>query len=250
MKPTHEKWMRRCVQSARRGKFSTSPNPMVGACVVKAGRRVGEGYHRKFGGPHAETFALKNAGRRARGATLYVTLEPCASWGKTPPCAGAIAEAGIKKVIIGSWDPNPKNRGRGAAFLKKAGIAVEVGVLKNDTDELIAPFRKWVTTRTPYVTLKMAQTLDGKIASVTGRSRWITSKPARNFVHELRAEHDAVLVGKNTLLRDNPLLSPREYLKECQPGKPWRIILGSGSERKYKHLRAFEGDQLTFVVVL
>lgn len=248
MKITDQDWMRRAAELARRGKFSTSPNPMVGVCVVKSGRLVGEGCHKQFGGPHAEVFALKAAGRRAKSAALYVTLEPCASWGKTPPCAGAIQQTGIKKVIIGSLDPNPRNRGRGAAFLKKVGIKIVTGVLKNETDELIAPFRKWVTTRMPFVTLKMAQTLDGKIASVTGRSRWITSPAARNYVHELRAENDAVLVGKNTLIRDNPLLSPRQFLKRCQPGKPWRIIL-DGSGKNSKRLRAFRGEQLTFAVV-
>ena len=167
--PPHEVWMKRALALAERGRFSVSPNPMVGACVVSKGKLVGSGFHEKFGGSHAEPNALAKAGKKARGATLYVTLEPCATWQKTPPCAPHIKEKGIKKVVIGCLDPNPLNRGKGVRFLQRQGIAVKTGILEAEVRKQNEGFFKYMTEKRPFVTLKMAQTLDGKIATQRGQ---------------------------------------------------------------------------------
>lgn len=242
----HAEWMRQALALAEKGRFTTSPNPLVGACVVKKGRLIGSGYHKIYGGDHAEVTALKKAGRAAQGATLYVTLEPCATWGKTPPCADAILKSGVREVVIGSLDPNPKNRNKGIALLRKSGLRVTSGILSAEVRQQNDFFFKFMNERMPFVTLKMAQSLDGKIATKTGHSRWISSKPAREFVHRLRAEQDAILVGKNTLLQDNPKLSPLD--KRPRQGRPWRIALDPRGEVSRK-ARIFEGDQLTFLAV-
>ncbi len=244
----HEKWMRLALQLAEKGRCSVSPNPMVGACLVRGHRVVAEGYHEAFGGPHAEVLAIKRAGSRARGATLYVTLEPCSTWGKTPPCVAAIVRAGIRNVVIGSLDPNPKNHGRGVRALKKEGVRVRAGILSEEVKEQNNWFFKYVHAGLPYVTLKMAQSLDGKIATRTGASRWISSPLSRAFVHELRAGQDAILVGKNTLFKDDPYLSPRIKSGTLQPGKPWRVVLDPKFQVSLK-ARIFRGEQLTVVVV-
>ena len=243
-----ERWIRRALELAWRGRYTTSPNPMVGACVVRSGRLAGEGYHRAFGADHAEVEAIKKAGRRAQGATLYVTLEPCSTWGKTPPCVGDILKAGIRRVVVGALDPNPKNYGRGIKAMRREGVEVKSGVLAEEVKKQNESFFKRVKTGLPFVTLKMAQSLDGKIAAVTGKSRWISSKPARRFVHELRAGQDAIMVGRNTFLRDNPLLSPRILSGKLRPGRPWRIAIARAADLS-KRARIFKGPQLTLIAL-
>jgi diaminohydroxyphosphoribosylaminopyrimidine deaminase/5-amino-6-(5-phosphoribosylamino)uracil reductase len=239
--------MKRALALADKGRFHVSPNPMVGACVVSAGKLVGAGYHEKFGGPHAEPNALAQAGKRARGATLYVTLEPCSSWQKTPPCAPLIVEKGIKRVVIGCLDPNPLNRGKGVRFLRAQGIRVTVGVLEDEIRKQNEGFFKYVAEKRPFVTLKMAQTLDGKIATKTGCSRWISSPPSREFVHRLRAEHEAVLVGKNTFYLDDPRLTVPKGSRSLAAGKPWKIVMISAKGWS-PDARIFEDDRLTILV--
>jgi diaminohydroxyphosphoribosylaminopyrimidine deaminase / 5-amino-6-(5-phosphoribosylamino)uracil reductase len=215
------RFMRVAVRLGRRGLGRTSPNPPVGAVVVKNGVVVGRGYHRRAGLPHAEVEALRVAGARARGATLYVTLEPCAHHGRTPPCTDAVRAAGVRRVVIGTRDPNPSVPGNGAARLRAAGIVVESGVLQPECDELSAAFRKHVTTGLPLVTLKLAASLDGRIATASGESRWITGEDSRRYVHRLRAEHDAILVGAQTVIRDDPELTCR-----LRGGRnPLRVVL-------------------------
>lgn len=236
------------VRLAEKGRYFTSPNPMVGACVVKSGRLVGEGAHLAYGLDHAEIAALKKAGKKARGATLYVTLEPCSSWGKTPPCTDAVVESGVREVVIGSLDPNPQNAKKSLAVLKRAGIRVKHGILENEIRCQNESFFKWIRTKIPFVTLKMAQSLDGKIATRTGHSRWISSPAARDFVHRLRREQDAILVGTETLKRDNPFLSPRIKAAPGLDTKPWRIAIDPRFEISSK-ARIFEGPQQTLVAV-
>ena len=204
-----EFFMRRALEEAAKGLGRTSPNPVVGALLVTGGRVLARGYHRKAGTAHAEVVALEQAGARARGADLYSTLEPCDHWGRTPPCTRAILEAGVRRVIFASSDPNPLVNGKGVARLRRAGVEVITGVLREEADALNRPFFKWVTQQRPYVTLKAAVTLDGKIASGAGDSRWITGEEARLLVHQLRDRVDAVLVGANTVRRDDPRLTTR-----------------------------------------
>lgn len=221
-----EKYMRLALRLARRGAGTTSPNPMVGAVVVRGSQIVGRGYHRRAGEPHAEILALQNAGKKARGATLYVTLEPCNHFGKTPPCTEAVLKAGVRKVVVGMKDPNPLVSGRGIRRLRRAGIQVEVGDSDEACRELNAPFCKYITSRRPFVFLKGAMTLDGKIATRSGDSRWITSPESRQEVHRLRRDVDAVMVGIGTVLRDDPLLNVR--LPRTKPGhQPLRIVVDS-----------------------
>lgn len=219
----HEVFMQKALELAERGRRLVSPNPMVGAVVVREGEIVGTGYHRRFGGDHAEVEALRDAGAQARGATLYVNLEPCSHFGKTPPCVNRVIDAGIKKVFVGALDPNPLINGKGAAILREHGIDVEVGVLEEASRELNAVFFKFITTGRPYVTLKLAQSVDGKIADANGASRWISNAAARRLVHRWRWQHDAVLVGIGAVLKDNPQLTVRD--DDGPP--PRRIILDS-----------------------
>ena len=200
--------MKRAIALARRGAGCVEPNPMVGCVIVRDGRIIGEGWHRRFGRPHAEVNALAQAGPRARGATVYVTLEPCAHTGKTPPCADAIIAAGAKRVVIGAADPNPP-AGGGARRLRDAGLDVEFGVMEAEARELIAPFAKRITTGLPFVIAKWAATLDGAIATRDGDSRWISSDASRRDVHRLRGRVDAIMVGIGTALADDPLLTAR-----------------------------------------
>ncbi len=212
MKSTSEidkAYLRECMTLASRGRGFVSPNPMVGCVIVKKGRIVGEGFHRVFGGPHAEVEALRKAGRRAKGATLYVNLEPCSHYGKTPPCVDAIINAGISSVVTCTADPNPLISGRGAKWLRKAGIEVRVGLLRNEAERLNERFFTFMRTRLPFVGLKIAQTLDGRVADPLGKSRWITSKQARIEAHRLRSQYDAVLVGAATVALDDPRLTVR-----------------------------------------
>lgn len=216
--------MTRALKLARRGR--TSPNPMVGAVVVAHGEIVGEGYHPKAGEPHAEVFALKSAGARAKGATLYVTLEPCCHEGRTPPCTRAVIEAGISKVVAAMVDPDPKVAGKGLAELKKAGIEVVCSVCEDAARELNQAYIKHRTTGLPFVILKSAMSLDGKIATRTGDSKWITGERARAYAHKIRSGVDAIIVGGNTARTDNPTLTARLPLKVHYPARV--VISGSG----------------------
>jgi diaminohydroxyphosphoribosylaminopyrimidine deaminase / 5-amino-6-(5-phosphoribosylamino)uracil reductase len=206
MKRGHEYFMGLAFRLALKGKGSTSPNPMVGALVVKNGRIVGRGFHEKAGSPHAEAIALDDAGRKTKGAILYVTLEPCTHFGRTPPCVDKIIESGIKQVIIGTIDPNPINNGKGIMMLRARNIRVEVGFLENKLRRLNDVFIKYITRKIPFVTVKVGESLDGKIATRTGDSKWITSDMSRIYAHRQRSNYDAIMVGVNTVLRDNPKL--------------------------------------------
>lgn len=204
-----ERYMRIALHLARRARGRTSPNPLVGAVVVKNGKIVGQGYHKAAGQAHAEAAALDKAGSLARGAGLYVTLEPCCHTGRTGPCVEKIRECGIKEVFFAMRDPNPLNNGKGAEYLRRYGIKARGGILEEEAARLNPAYIKYITTGMPYVTVKTAQSLDGKIAAAGGDSRWITSGPARRVAHQLRGEADAVLVGINTVLQDDPLLTCR-----------------------------------------
>lgn len=214
--------MKRALRLARKGRGKTGPNPMVGAVVVRKGVVVGEGYHHGPGRPHAEAVALAEAGARAKGATLYTNLEPCCHTNKrTPPCVDAIVASGVRKVVAAMTDPNPMVAGRGFQLLRRNGIAVVEGLLAPEAERLNEVFAKYITTGRPFVTLKGAMTLDGRIATASGESRWITGEAARKEVHRLRAEVDAVLVGVGTVLADDPVLTAR------LPGgkNPLRIVI-------------------------
>jgi len=210
-------YMQLALDLARRTKGQTSPNPVVGAVVVKDGRIIGMGAHLKAGEPHAEVHALNMAGTEAENSTLYVTLEPCSHHGKTPPCAGRIIKEKVKRVVVGSVDPNPLVSGNGVNLLSEAGIEVTVGVLEKEAKQINEFFNKYITTRLPFVTVKTAMTLDGKIATSTGDSRWITGESSRNYVHELRHQYDAILVGIGTVLKDNPALTVRTKQRGINP---------------------------------
>lgn len=217
----NEKYMRMAIELAKKGAGAVNPNPMVGAVVVKNGEVIGRGYHKFFGGPHAEVYALEEAGKEAEGATIYVTLEPCSHYGKTPPCAKKIIDMGIKKCFIGSSDPNPKVAGRGVAMLKEAGIEVVENVLKEECDEINQVFFKYIKTRIPYLFVKCGITLDGKIALSNGISKWITNSIAREKVQYYRNKFMGIMVGINTVLTDNPSLTAR-----IENGvNPFRIIV-------------------------
>lgn len=217
----NEKYMRMAIELAKKGAGAVNPNPMVGAVVVKNGEVIGRGYHKFFGGPHAEVYALEEAGKEAEGATIYVTLEPCSHYGKTPPCAKKIIDMGIKKCFIGSSDPNPKVAGRGVAMLKEAGIEVVENVLKEECDEVNQVFFKYIKTRIPYLFVKCGITLDGKIALSNGISKWITNSIAREKVQYYRNKFMGIMVGINTVLTDNPSLTAR-----IENGvNPFRIIV-------------------------
>ncbi len=213
--------MRLCLRLARRGAGRTSPNPMVGAAVARGGRVLATGWHRRAGAPHAEITALAALAGRARGATLYVNLEPCAHQGRTPPCVDAIVAAGIARVVVGMIDPNPRVRGRGIRKLRARGVRVDVGVLREECRALNEAFVCAMTRGRPLVTLKSAITLDGRIATRTGDARWITSLPARREAHRLRAMHDAILVGAKTVLHDDPSLDVRHV----RGRQPVRVVL-------------------------
>jgi diaminohydroxyphosphoribosylaminopyrimidine deaminase/5-amino-6-(5-phosphoribosylamino)uracil reductase len=218
-----ERWMRRALRLAEKGRGRTSPNPMVGAVLVKDGKIVGEGYHAKAGEPHAEIVALRKAGDEAKGATLYLNLEPCTHYGKTPPCAPAVIEAGVERVVVGMEDPNPLVKRTGLDNLKQAGLDVKVGILEKECRRLNEAFCKYILHQEPFVILKVAATLDGKLATRNGESKWITGEDSRRFVHRLRNQVDGVLVGIETVLKDDPMLTAR-----IRGGKdPYRIILDS-----------------------
>jgi diaminohydroxyphosphoribosylaminopyrimidine deaminase/5-amino-6-(5-phosphoribosylamino)uracil reductase len=206
MKKNHEYFMRQAMRQALKARGATSPNPMVGALVVKNGKIIARGFHAKAGLAHAEIIALDEAGARAKGAVLYVTLEPCCHFGKTPPCADRIIKSKVKEVIVGMTDPNPLNNGKGIGLLRQNKIKVKAGVLEEELRKINEPFIKSITRRLPFVTVKIAQSLDGKIATSTGDSKWITSDRSRVYAHRIRSRYDAIMVGVNTVLRDNPKL--------------------------------------------
>ncbi len=220
-------WMRQALALARLGEGTTAPNPRVGALVVREGVPVGWGWHRAAGAEHAEVAALTRAGEAARGATLYVSLEPCAHRGRTPPCVGEILAAGIRRVVAAVQDPDPRVNGRGFAALREAGVELCVGTLQEAARWLNRDFFHWQATRRPWVTLKAAVSLDGMLAARQGASRWITGEPARRWAHRLRLRHDAVLVGAGTIRRDDPQLTVR------LPGAartPLRVVLSRSLE--------------------
>ena len=204
--------MQRALRLARRGLGATSPNPMVGAVLVNRGRVIGQGWHRRAGEPHAEVEAIGDAAKRGEstvGSTLYVTLEPCSTHGRTPPCTDAIRAAGIACVFAAAVDPNPAHAGRGLRILKRRGVAVHSGLLREASERLNEAFNHWIVNRTPHVTVKAAMTLDGKIATESGQSKWITGPAARDWGMRLRCASDAILVGINTVQSDNPSLTCR-----------------------------------------
>jgi len=216
-------FMKRALTLAERGRGYVSPNPLVGAVVVNEGKVVGEGYHKKFGQAHAEVNALDAAGDKALNATLYVTLEPCVHQGKTEPCVDYIFQAGISRVVIGLIDPNPLVNGKGVEFLRSKGITVQENVLAEKCQELNAGYTKYITLGKPLITLKIAQTLDGRIATNTGHSKWVTNEETRNYSHKLRARHDAIMVGIRTVINDDPYLTARQ----TRLPSPKRVILDS-----------------------
>ncbi len=218
-----EYYMRIALDLARRSPALPYPNPWVGCVIVRNGRIVGKGFHRGAGTHHAEVEALIDAGPKARGAALYVTLEPCCHFGRTPPCTDAILKAGIREVFYAMNDPNPRVAGKGAQLLRRHGLKVHRGYCAQEAAAINEMYIKFQTTGLPFVTAKVATSLDGKIATRTGRSQWITDEEARRRARQLRAEHQAVLVGINTVLSDNPHLGPREP----GTGEPWRIVLDS-----------------------
>ncbi|MGE0199754.1 MAG: bifunctional diaminohydroxyphosphoribosylaminopyrimidine deaminase/5-amino-6-(5-phosphoribosylamino)uracil reductase RibD [Candidatus Melainabacteria bacterium] len=244
-----EYYIDQCLQLAKLGEGLVSPNPMVGAVVLdKDGRRVAEGYHQRAGGPHAEVLALDQAGERARGGTLYVNLEPCNHHGKTPPCTQAIIAAGIERVICGTLDPNPEVSGAGRDELQNARISVRYGFLEEACLRLNESFFHYITTRHPFVTLKLGLTMDGKIAARNGSSQWITGPLARQFVHHLRNRYDAILTTAETVIADDPALTVRDVpmLRDPEDGRrkqPTRVILDRQCRLSFNHYQVFDTHQ-------
>jgi diaminohydroxyphosphoribosylaminopyrimidine deaminase/5-amino-6-(5-phosphoribosylamino)uracil reductase len=249
-------FLRQALRLAARGRGKTSPNPMVGAVLVKRGVVIGSGWHRRAGLPHAEIEALHDCERRghhARGATLYVTLEPCCTHGRTPPCTEAIIAAGIKRVVVAAKDPNPSHAGRGFKLLRRAGIEVQHGVLADEATRLNEVFNHWIVHRTPFVTVKAAMTLDGKIATSTGESKWITGEQSRAFAMKLRANADAILVGVNTVLADDPALTVRPVgSRKSKPGtvKPLRRIVLDSQARTPITARLVTDDSASLTTIV
>jgi diaminohydroxyphosphoribosylaminopyrimidine deaminase/5-amino-6-(5-phosphoribosylamino)uracil reductase len=247
MPPTDLTFLERAFSLAEKGRYSVSPNPMVGAVVVRDGRVVGEGHHRRAGEPHAEILALREAGKRAHGADLYLTLEPCAHQGRTPPCAPALIAAGLRRVVVASSDPNPLVAGRGIAALRRAGVEVIRAPRSWREREAAqnAKFRTWIASGRPLVLAKWASTLDGRIASAAGKSRWLTGERARRRALALREEYDAVLVGAGTVIADDPRLTRRLGWNRAAPH--WRIVL-DGRLRTPEDARVFRGPGRALVV--
>ena len=239
--------MQQALQIAAYAAGRTSPNPLVGAVIVKDGRVVGQGWHRKAGTEHAEIHALRQAGELAAGATIYVTLEPCSHYGRTGPCSKALIDAGIKRVVIAMLDPNPLVAGKGVAMLKAAGIEVETGLLQEQAERLNEVFLKWIMTKMPFVVMKTAMTLDGKIATAAGNSKWISNEVSRRRVHELRDVYDGILVGIGTVLADDPALTTR---LESPSGKnPLRIVVDSRARTPLTARVVTDGQAETLIAV-
>jgi diaminohydroxyphosphoribosylaminopyrimidine deaminase/5-amino-6-(5-phosphoribosylamino)uracil reductase len=238
-------YMRLALALARKGENRVSPNPRVGAVIVKSGKIIGRGYHKYFGGPHAEVYAIRNARAPVKGATVYVNLEPCNIYGKTPPCTDLLIRSGVRDVVIGATDPNPLVAGKGMRQLRRAGISVRKGILRKECEELNESFAKFILKNIPFVTLKIAQTLDGRIADTDGRSRWISGPEARAMVQTLRGESDAILIGAGTVTADDPRLTVRS------PGarNPLRIIL-DGKFRSPAQARVFKNQETAKTIIL
>ena len=242
-------YMQKALDLARLALGSTSPNPAVGCVIVKDGEIVGTGYHRKAGTPHAEVWALREAGEKAKGATVYVTLEPCAHYGRTPPCARTLVKHGVGKVVVAMLDPNPLVAGKGAAILRQADIPVEVGLLSKEAAKLNEVFIKNMMTQKPFIAVKLAESLDGCIASRTGKSQWITNDWARKQGHYLRSIYDGIVVGINTILTDNPLLTCRVQREAHDaPHQPVRVILDSKGRLPLTSLVVTDKTTKTIVV--
>jgi len=239
-----EYYMEMAMKLALKARGKTSPNPMVGALLVKGGRVIGRGFHARAGLAHAEIVALDEAGKNSRGATLYVTLEPCAHTGRTPPCVERLIQSGIKEVVIGMIDPNPLNNGRGSLILKQNNIKVRVGVLSEKLKEINRSFIKYITSGIPFITVKVAESLDGRIATYTGESKWITSDTSRTYAHRIRNDYDAIMVGVNTVLRDNPRLN-------AVPGRrqPVKVIIDSNLSTP-ENSDIFMGQSKVIIVTL
>lgn len=222
----HEAFLREALAEARRGAGKTRPNPAVGAVIVRAGEIIGRGFHRRAGEPHAEIEALRSlaAPADARGATLYVTLEPCSTFGQTPPCTEAVLAAGIARVVVGAVDPNPAHQGRGLAWLAERGVEVIAGMLAEECAELNVAWNFWIATGQPWVVAKVGMSLDGRLTRPPGESQWLTNPASRQGSHELRAQVDAILIGAETLRTDNPRLTVRG-IDDPAPLQPWRIVL-------------------------
>ena len=242
-----EDFMREALLLAKNALGRTAPNPLVGAGIVREGRVVGAGWHRKAGTPHAEVHALAMAGDLAHGATAYVTLEPCSHHGRTGPCAEALIKAGVKRVVTAMLDPNPLVAGRGKAMLEAAGVEVTVGVLAEEARRLNEAYLKWVTQKLPFVTLKTAMTLDGKIATAAGKSQWITGEAARRRVHEMRDVADAIVVGIGTVLADDPSLTTR--LADGTGRNPVRVIVDSRARTPLAAKVVQDGAAKTLIAV-
>jgi diaminohydroxyphosphoribosylaminopyrimidine deaminase / 5-amino-6-(5-phosphoribosylamino)uracil reductase len=240
MRPIDLAWLDRAFALAERGRYSTSPNPMVGAVVVAGGCAVGEGFHRRAGEPHAEVLALSRAGTAARGADLYLTLEPCVHAGRTPACAPVVASSGVERVVVAAADPNPRVSGRGIAALRRSGVAVVLApaAWRRRAAEQNEKFRTWIVAGRPFVLAKWAESLDGRTAAASGKSRWITGEAARRRAMLLREEYDAVLVGAGTIAADDPRLTRR--LGRNRAADHWRIVL-DGRLRVPESARVFRG---------
>lgn len=237
MKADDAAFMRLALGEAAKGVGLTRPNPPVGAVVVKGGKVIASGFHAKAGGPHAEVVALRAAGRRSRGATLYVTLEPCCTHGRTPPCTEAIIAAGIKRVVYGCVDPNPEHAGRADRVLRRVGIEVKRNVERERCNALIRPFATRMLQQRPYVVLKLACSIDGRIADFAGQSKWITGPAARRVVQDLRRSSDAIMVGAGTVRADDPSLLPRP----ARERKPYRVVV-KGRRPMPKEVKLFSDD--------
>ncbi|HBC47700.1 MAG TPA: bifunctional diaminohydroxyphosphoribosylaminopyrimidine deaminase/5-amino-6-(5-phosphoribosylamino)uracil reductase RibD [candidate division Zixibacteria bacterium] len=241
-----DKIMAKAFRLAEKGLGYTSPNPAVGAILFRDGEIIAKGYHRKAGLPHAEIEALNVAGERARGATLFTTLEPCSHFGKTPPCVDAVIAAGVSKVVSAAFDPNPLVRGRGFSRLKDAGIEVIFDVLKEEAVDFYRPYTKFITTGFPFVTLKYAQSLDGRLATKTGNSQWISSKQSLLYSHKLRAINDAIIIGRQTLISDNPQLTTRLV----KGPNPIRIVVSASGKLPFNRAIFTDGLSSTYVATL
>jgi diaminohydroxyphosphoribosylaminopyrimidine deaminase/5-amino-6-(5-phosphoribosylamino)uracil reductase len=246
--PNHQKYIKLTIALAQKAKGRTSPNPLVGAVVVKGGKIIAAGYHKRAGSDHAEVVALCRDAKSCistKDATLYINLEPCSTHGKTPPCTDAIIKSGIKEVVIAMLDPNPKHRGKGIKILKKNKFKITVGILEDEARMINQPYIKYITKKLPYITLKIAQSLDGKIATKSGDSKWITGTQARDYSHQLRDEYDAIMVGTNTVLKDNPRLSLNKPIKNK---KFYKIIVDTDLKIK-KNAKLFK-DAKDFPVII
>lgn len=252
--PADEDFMRRALRLAERGYGCTSPNPMVGAVLVRSGKIIGEGWHKRAGEAHAEVNAIRQAKKRGistSNATLYVTLEPCSTHGRTPPCTEAILGAGIKRVVVAATDPNPNHAGGGYRSLKRNGVEIEHGILARESERLNEPFHHWIVHKTPFVTVKAAMTLDGKIATRSGESKWITSEQARRFSMHLRKGSDAILVGVNTIIADDPALTLRRVGRKVIPAgkRLGRFVIDPEGRTPVSARVVTESPELTTIVV-